>query len=107
GRGRARLVQRSYPGDGLLRQARVRRRRVRVPLRRRREGAAPPGLGPAAGMTVVPSVRVLEGFGVGGAVVPLQGGQGEAFLVGDLVLKPAEDGGETAWVSELLEGLVV
>ena len=30
-----------------------------------------------------------------------------SFRVEDLVLKPADDAGETAWVSELLVGLAV
>jgi uncharacterized protein (TIGR02569 family) len=49
--------------------------------------------------------RVLDVFGLTGAVDLLPGGEGLSVRVGSVVLKPAEDGDETSWVAELLTRL--
>ena len=58
-------------------------------------------------MTEGPPAAVLAAFRAGGPAVLLEGGQGETFRAGDLVLKPTDDLAETEWVSELLHGLTV
>ena len=49
-----------------------------------------------------PPDRVLAAFGRGGKPVPLPGGRGLAWQVGDLVLKPADLGPELEWQAEFL-----
>ena len=55
---------------------------------------APSGAGPT------PADHVLAAFGLGGPVRPLAGGQGQAFVVDDVVLKRVDDPDEAAWVEE-------
>lgn len=53
-----------------------------------------------------PPERVLAAFGARGSTAqPLAGGQGRAWTVGDLVLKPVDDDAEATWVAEVLSGL--
>lgn len=50
-----------------------------------------------------PPPEVLEAFGAGGAEpVPLPGGEGRSWLVGDLVCKPVDDEVSAVWAAELL-----
>jgi uncharacterized protein (TIGR02569 family) len=53
-----------------------------------------------------PSISTLEAFGVRGRPVPLPGGQGTTFRVGNIVLKPTHNEVETIWVIEVLDGIV-
>lgn len=51
--------------------------------------------------TSAPSQDVLQAFGVGGEVEPLEGGQGNVFACADLVFKPVVDEAEAIWIAEL------
>jgi uncharacterized protein (TIGR02569 family) len=51
---------------------------------------------------VTPPAAVLDAFGVDGPARALVGGRGAASVVGDIVLKPADDAAEAAWTCELL-----
>jgi len=51
-----------------------------------------------------PPPAVLEAWGVADAQ-PLEGGQGEAFRAGPLVLKPAGEPARAAWLATVLDGL--
>ncbi|HEY1427367.1 MAG TPA: phosphotransferase [Caulobacteraceae bacterium] len=53
-------------------------------------------------MSDAPAASVLAAFGVSGRPRRLAGGQGEAFRVGDVVLKRAPDPEETAWSAGVL-----
>src|SRR3712207_4504348 len=54
-----------------------------------------------------PSARALAAFGVRGrGARPLAGGQGRAWSVGDVVLKPVDDVGEAVWAAGVLSVLV-
>lgn len=55
---------------------------------------------------MIPPAEVLEAFGLGGAARRLDGGAGGAHVVGDVVLKRADDEDEAAWVQELAARLV-
>lgn len=48
-----------------------------------------------------PPASVLAAFGIAEPPVSLSGGQGEAFRCGDLVLKPAGDAAEVAWLAKV------
>lgn len=53
-----------------------------------------------------PPEKVLAAFGVAGKIAPLSGGQGTAWQVGDLILKPADiDETELRWQAETLSGI--
>lgn len=52
-----------------------------------------------------PPPEVLEAFGLTDRVHPVPGGQGRAFRVGAVVLKPTEDPIEAQWPSALMDGL--
>lgn len=54
-----------------------------------------------------PGPSVLESFGfrADAAVIPLAGGQGSSWRVGDAILKPAPDQEEAAWVAEVFHSL--
>lgn len=56
----------------------------------------------ARGMTAAPSPAVLAGFGTGGDPVPVEGGQGVSFRVGDLVVKQVHDADEAERTQNLL-----
>lgn len=56
-------------------------------------------------MSAPPPPEVLDAFGVAGPAVLLEGGQGEAYAAGGLVLKPAGDPEEHSWVADLVESL--
>jgi hypothetical protein len=43
-------------------------------------------------VAIRPSPAVIESFGVAGAPVPLAGGRGNAWRVGELVLRPVDHG---------------
>ena len=43
-------------------------------------------------MAIRPSPAVIDSFGAAGAPVPLEGGRGNAWRVGELVLRPVADG---------------
>jgi uncharacterized protein (TIGR02569 family) len=51
---------------------------------------------------VRPTRASRTAFGVDGDPVPLSGGEGRAWRVGDLVLKPTDDPAEWAWLGEVL-----
>lgn len=53
----------------------------------------------------VPPRRVLDAFGLTGAIERLPGGQGGSVRVGPAVLKPAEDPAEAGWAADLLAGI--
>ena len=55
-------------------------------------------------MSAPPSAAVLDAFGVPGAAVRLEGGQGRSWRVGDVVLKPVDDPLLHAWISDVLAG---
>ncbi|MFE0172276.1 aminoglycoside phosphotransferase [Streptomyces sp. NPDC059002] len=61
------------------------------------------------GNTAVPSLAVLDAFGVTGTPVPLVGGQGRSVLVGGFVFKPAEGAAEdeVEWAVSLFENLTL
>lgn len=52
-----------------------------------------------------PDPEILAAFGARGTAVPLPGGQGLTWRVGDVVLKPGGPAAETAWVAEVLSAL--
>lgn len=52
-----------------------------------------------------PPSAVLSAFGAVDPPYPLDGGQGETWRSGEIVLKPAGDPVETAWRAEVLDGL--
>lgn len=51
----------------------------------------------------MPSDDVMAAFGADGRPVRLSGGEGKAFRVGDLVMKPVIDIAETEWTQEVLQ----
>src|SRR5690348_510452 len=48
-----------------------------------------------------PSADVIDAFGLRGSPVALAGGQGDAFLVGDVVVKSVLDVAESEWIQDL------
>jgi len=48
-----------------------------------------------------PSAEVLAAFGLSGIVVPVPGGRGLCYRVGDTILKPCDDIAESQWLSQL------
>ncbi|MEM9651286.1 MAG: aminoglycoside phosphotransferase [Actinomycetota bacterium] len=54
---------------------------------------------------MTPPAHVCRAFGASGAAVPLAGGEGRAFRIGDVVVKAVHDDVESAWVQEMLAGL--
>jgi len=58
-------------------------------------------------IVVVPPNDVLRAFRASEPLARLDGGQGQAFRSGDLVLKPCRDNERTRWVSELHERLEI
>lgn len=58
-------------------------------------------------MTQAPPAAVLDGFGVAGEPESLDGGQGTAWVCGDLVFKPTDlPLNELVWQAELLDSIV-
>ena len=53
-------------------------------------------------MNLPPSAAVRRAFGAGGDPVPLEGGQGRSWRVGDIVLKPVDNPVEHDFVSTVL-----
>lgn len=51
-------------------------------------------------MSELPADGVLRAFCATGHPVRMPGGQGETFRYGDIVLKPARDDAETAWIAD-------
>jgi uncharacterized protein (TIGR02569 family) len=47
----------------------------------------------------LPPLNVLRAFGATAPPIPLAGGQGEVCRSGDVILKPARDDEETAWIA--------
>jgi hypothetical protein len=60
--------------------------------------------GGARPLSTPPPATVLDAFGVGEATL-LDGGQGQAYRAGDIVLKPVLDAAEAEWLAGLLDGL--
>ena len=54
-----------------------------------------------------PPRAVLEAFGVAGAVMRLDGGEGRTVRAGDAVLKPIHDVAEAEWTQSLLDAVVL
>jgi uncharacterized protein (TIGR02569 family) len=52
----------------------------------------------------LPPARVVEAWGIDHAA-PLEGGEGQAFVADDLVLKPVVDVRQAVWLAEVLESL--
>ncbi|GIH02321.1 TIGR02569 family protein [Rhizocola hellebori] len=57
-------------------------------------------------VSATPPPQVLAAFGAYREAVPLPGGQGQTWLSGEVVLKPAGLEAETIWVAEVLSALV-
>ncbi len=57
---------------------------------------------PDMNLPTSPTAAVLDAFGVHGPARKLDGGQGAAYLVDDIVVKRVDDAAETAWTSDLL-----
>jgi uncharacterized protein (TIGR02569 family) len=58
-------------------------------------------------LTAEPSAEVIAAFGADGSVVALDGGQGVAFRVGDVVMKAVDDPAEAAWIADLCSRIEV
>jgi uncharacterized protein (TIGR02569 family) len=56
-------------------------------------------------VTPQPSAGVIDAFGLRGEPVALAGGQGDAFLVGDAVVKFVLDAAESEWIQDLTRRL--
>ncbi|MDQ1743734.1 MAG: cytochrome c oxidase subunit, partial [Pseudonocardiales bacterium] len=68
-----------------------------------RASRPPARLGENGWMTDRPGAQVLAAYGLsGGSPKPLAGGQGHAWKVGPVVLKPVGNQAEADWVAELL-----
>jgi hypothetical protein len=52
-----------------------------------------------------PTTDILRAFRIAGEPIPLTGGEGRSFRVGEFVLKPVDEVKPHAWGAELLLGI--